>query len=92
METDDNHNFFFFFFHHTTCESTCDTLASSAANQGDNAFSVAQCNEELLCYKKQKMLLEKVLKFNFKNKNLVGFHAVLYLILIRKKIRKKCCS
>ena len=33
---------FFFFFHHTTCESTCDTLASSAANQGDNTVSVAQ--------------------------------------------------
>ena len=31
-----------FFFHHTTCESTCDTLASSAANQGDNTVSVAQ--------------------------------------------------
>ena len=23
-----------FFFHHTTCESTCDTMSSSAANQG----------------------------------------------------------
>ena len=34
--------FSFFFFHHTTCESTCDTLASSAANQGDNTVSVAQ--------------------------------------------------
>ena len=31
-----------FFFHHTTCESTCDTLASSAANQGDNTVLVAQ--------------------------------------------------
>ena len=31
----------FFFFHHT-CGSTCDTLASSAANQGDNTVSVAQ--------------------------------------------------
>ena len=30
------------FFHHTSCESTCDTLASSAANQGDNTVSVAQ--------------------------------------------------
>ena len=30
------------FFHHTTCESTCDTLTSSAANQGDNTVSVAQ--------------------------------------------------
>ena len=34
--------FFFFFFYHTTCESTCDTLTSSAANQGDNTVSVAQ--------------------------------------------------
>ena len=32
----------YFFFHHTTCEGTCDTLASSAANQGDNTVSVAQ--------------------------------------------------
>ena len=31
----------FFFFHHTTCGSTCDTLASSAAIQGDNTVSVA---------------------------------------------------
>ena len=31
-----------FFFRHTTCESTCDTLSSSAANQGDNSVSVAQ--------------------------------------------------
>ena len=31
-----------FFFHHTTCESTCDTLTTSAANQGDNTVSVAQ--------------------------------------------------
>ena len=34
--------FFFFFFHHTTCGSTCDNLASSAAIQGDNTVSVAQ--------------------------------------------------
>ena len=34
--------YFFFFFHHTTCGSTCDTLASSAAIQGDNTVSVAQ--------------------------------------------------
>ena len=33
---------YIFFFYHTTCESTCDTLASSAANQGDNTVSVAQ--------------------------------------------------
>ena len=36
-------NKLFFFFHHTTCETTCDTLTSSAANQGDNTVSVAQC-------------------------------------------------
>ena len=30
------------FFHHTMCESTCNTLTSSAANQGDNTVSVAQ--------------------------------------------------
>ena len=27
-------------FHHRTCESMCDTLSSSAANQGDNTVSV----------------------------------------------------
>ena len=32
----------YIFFHHTTCESTCDTLSSSATNQGDNTVSVAQ--------------------------------------------------
>ena len=31
-----------FFFHHTTCEITCDSLSSSAANQGDNTVSVVQ--------------------------------------------------
>ena len=31
-----------FFFHRTTCEITCDTLSSSAANQGDNTVSAAQ--------------------------------------------------
>ena len=34
--------YIYIYFHHTTCESTCDTLASSAANQGDNTVSVAQ--------------------------------------------------
>ena len=36
-----NDDDFFFFFYHT-CESMCDTQASSAANQGDNTVSVAQ--------------------------------------------------
>ena len=35
-------NLYLFFFYHTTCESTCDALTSSAANQGDNTVSVAQ--------------------------------------------------
>ena len=30
------------FFHPTTYESTCDTLNSSATNQGDNPISVGQ--------------------------------------------------
>ena len=34
--------YIYIYFHHTTCESTCDTLSSSAANQGDNTVSVAQ--------------------------------------------------
>ena len=38
-----------FFFHHTTCESTCDTLSSSATNQGDNTVSVAQGGLCTLC-------------------------------------------
>ena len=33
--------FFFFFPPHHTCESTCHTLSSSAANLGDNTVSVA---------------------------------------------------
>ena len=37
-----NYIYVYIFFHHTTCESTCDTLSSSAANQGDNTVSVAQ--------------------------------------------------
>ena len=41
---------FFFFFHHTTCEGTCDTLASSAANQGDNTVSVDRLELPKLCY------------------------------------------
>ena len=49
------------FFHHTTCESTCDTLTSSAANQGDNTVSVAQggrnCVITLVGGKKCKSLL-----------------------------------
>ena len=28
--------YIYIYIHHTTCESKCDTLTSSAANQGDN--------------------------------------------------------
>ena len=35
--------YFFLFFFITTGESTCNTLSSSASNQGDNTVSVAQC-------------------------------------------------
>ena len=34
------------YFHHTMCESTCDTLTSSSANQGDNTVSVAQSSQK----------------------------------------------
>ena len=32
--------YIYIYIHHTTFESTCDTLPSSAANQGDNTVSV----------------------------------------------------
>ena len=53
---------FFFFFHHTTCESMCDTLPSSAANQGDNTVLVAQCGTTTPGANKQLLLLDRVLK------------------------------
>ena len=33
---------YIYIYHHTTCESTYDTLTSSAANQGYNTVSVAE--------------------------------------------------
>ena len=38
----DTWSVYIYFFHHTTCESTCDTLSSSAANKVDNTVSIAQ--------------------------------------------------
>ena len=35
-------HYVYFFFDHITCKSTCDTLPSSAANQGDNTVLLAQ--------------------------------------------------
>ena len=40
---------YLFIFHHTTCKSTCDTLASSAANQGDNSFGSSRRYCRLCC-------------------------------------------
>ena len=54
----------FFFFHHTTCESMCDTLASSAANQGDNTVSVAQGGTATPGATKQLLPLDRVFKRN----------------------------
>ena len=51
------------FFHHT-CESTCDTLPSSAANQGDNTVSVAQGGTATPGTTKQLLLLVRVFKRN----------------------------
>ena len=51
------------FFHHT-CESTCDTLFSSAANQGDNTFSVAQGGTATPGATKQLLPPDRVFKRN----------------------------
>ena len=51
-----------FFFHHTTCESTCDTLPSSAANQGDNTILVAQGGTTIPGATKQLLPPDRVLK------------------------------
>ena len=53
-----------FFFHHTTCESTCDTLVSSAANQGDNTVSVAQGGTATLGATEQLLPPDRVFKRN----------------------------
>ena len=50
---------YIYFFHHTTCESTYDTLSSSAANQGDNTVSVAQGSTATPGATKQLLPLEK---------------------------------
>ena len=52
------------FFHHTTCEITCDTLGSSAANQGDNTVSVAQCGTATPGATKQLLPPDRVSKRN----------------------------
>ena len=55
---------FFFLFPHTTCESMCDTLASSAANQGDNTVSVAQGGTATPGTIEQLLPLDRVFKRN----------------------------
>ena len=53
---------YFFFFHHKTCESTCDTLLSSTANQGNNTVSVAQGTTAAPGATKQLLPPDRVLK------------------------------
>ena len=53
-----------YFFHHTTCESTCNTLSSSAANQGDNTVPVAQGSTATPSATKQILPPDKVFKRN----------------------------
>ena len=54
----------YIFFHHTTCKSTCDTLSSSAANQGDNTVSVAQGGTATPGATKQLLPPDRVFKRN----------------------------
>ena len=56
-------HYFFFFFHHT-CESTCDTLSSSATNQGDNTVLVAQGGTATPGATKQLLPPDRVFKRN----------------------------
>ena len=53
-----------FFFHHTTCESTWDTLSSSATNQGDNTVSVARGGSATPGTTKQLLPPDRVFKRN----------------------------
>ena len=53
-----------FLFHHTTCGSTCDTLSSSVANQGDNTVSVAQGGTATPGATKQLLPPDRVFKRN----------------------------
>ena len=51
-------------FLHTTCESTCDTLPSSAANQGDNTVLVVQGGTATPATIKQLFPPDRVFKIN----------------------------
>ena len=62
--------YFNFFFHHTTCESTCDTLYSSAANQVDNTVLVAQGGTATPGATKQLLQPDRVFKRNIYLNNL----------------------
>ena len=54
---------YMYIFHHITCESTCDTLTSSAANQGDNTVSVAQGGTATPGATKQLLPPDRVFKY-----------------------------
>ena len=55
---------YIYFFHYTTCEITCDTLSSLAANQGDNTVSVAQGGTATTGATKQLLPPDRVFKRN----------------------------
>ena len=57
-------HYFYFFFHRTTSESTCDTLTSSAAKQGDNTVSVTQGGTATPGVTKQLLPADRVSKRN----------------------------
>ena len=51
-------------FHYTPCESTCNTLPSSAANQGDETVSVAEDGTATPGATKQLLPPDRVFKRN----------------------------
>ena len=57
------------------CESTCNTLASSVANQGDNTVSVAQGGTATRGATEQLLPLDRVFKRNtLSGSNIHGSH------------------
>ena len=56
--------YIYIYIHHKTCESTYDTLTSSAANQGDNTVSVTQGGTATPGATKQLLPPDRVFKRN----------------------------
>ena len=72
-----------FFFHHKTCESTCDTLSSSAANQGDNTVSVAQGGTATPGATKQLLPPDRVFKRNIYLLFVIYIYIYIYMYITR---------